>query len=183
VSSPVAAGASRRRLLVVIGVVAAVVVVLAVVLLGRGGDDDTGTATDADVEAADDADAARTDEAQHPDSTSAADGPEGTRNFADVPDEFPDGLVPDDARDIEGTAARGGDDWSAVVVFRTADDRSTLERRIDDATGAAGFIRRNAVQDSERRVIRYDGADGSVLSVTLRSEGDEQIVGAALVSG
>ncbi|MFP4233784.1 MAG: hypothetical protein ACLFUG_02520, partial [Nitriliruptoraceae bacterium] len=102
---------------------------------------------------------------------------------AAVPEEFPEDLLPADARAVEGTVARGGDDWSAVVVFRTERDRGSLEQAIDTAAEAEGFRRRDAVEDDERRVIRYDGSDGAVLTVTLRDEGEELVVGAALVSG
>lgn len=180
-----------------LGVIGVLVLVgLLVVALGLGGDDgeggtagDEGGAGDAavDGEGAEDAAAGgrrseETGDGSGP-PTSAARGPEGTRELTEVPDEIPAGLLPDDARAIEGTVARGGDNWSAVVVFRSDTARSDLEQGADAAMAAGGFTRRDAVEDSERRVIRYDGEDGAVLTVTLRREGEEVVVGAVLVSG
>jgi hypothetical protein len=180
VSSPVASGRSRPGWL--LGVMGAVVLVAVIVIGVRSASEPDPSAAgsgpdDAEVEATDE------DGADDDAITSAARGPDGTRRVATVPDEIPAGLVPDSARDVESTVARGGDDWSAVVVFRSTDERRELETTIDAAMQAADFTRRNAVEDAERRVIRYDGADGAVLSVTLRTEGEEQVVGVSLVSG
>ncbi len=181
--------AARSWLPLALGAVGLLVLAgLLVVALGGGdGPDDPapaddGQATGAGDDGHDEADDDRAGGVDGPE-TSAARGPEGTRELTGVPDEFPPGLLPDDARAIEGTVARGGDDWSAAVVFRSGSERFDLEQRADTATSAAGFTRRDAVEDSERRVIRYDGEDGSVLTVTLRRDGDEVVVGAVLVSG
>lgn len=175
--------AARSWLPLALGVVGVLVLVgLLVVALGGGDGENTAAGDGAEDSTADSGGAADGGEEPGP-TTSAARGPEGTRSLSEVPDEIPAGLVPDDARAIDGTVARGGGDWSAAVVFRSDRERFELEQAADSATDAAGFTRRDAIEDSERRVIRYDGADGSVLTVTLRREGDEVVVGAVLVSG
>lgn len=176
-TEPVAARSWLPLALGVIGLLALV----GLVVVALGGEDDAGDPAPVD-DGQDEAGAGEDDEEAGP-TTSAARGPEGTRSLTEVPDEIPAGLVPDDARAIDGTVARGGGDWSAAVVFRSDRERFELEQAADSATAAAGFTRRDAVEDSERRVIRYDGADASVLTVTLRREGAEVVVGAVLVSG
>jgi hypothetical protein len=178
--------AARAWLPFVLGVLGALVLVgvLVVALGGEEGADDPMSAPDSATDEDDQGDTGSADANERPGpTTSAARGPEGTRSLTEVPDEIPAGLVPDDARAIDGTVVRSGDDWSAAVVFRSDRERFDLEQAADSATAAAGFTRRDAVEDSERRVIRYDGGDGSVLTVTLRSEGEEVVVGAVLVSG
>lgn len=120
--------------------------------------------------------------AADPGSTSAAGGPEGSRDLVQAPDELPAGIVSEDATDILGRAARSGDDWSATVTYASQRGIEDLEELADTAGADAGFERRRATFTHDRKVIVYDGSDGSVLTVTLTAAEDRVIVGAVLIS-
>ncbi len=117
-----------------------------------------------------------------PESTSAARGPDGNRPLDGVAEELPPGLIADDASDVESRAARSGDDWSATVTYASEVDRDELERIVDTAAADGGFERRQATLDDERKVIVYDGADGSIMTVTLQTDGSRTLLAAVLVS-
>lgn len=121
-----------------------------------------------------------TDEARN--RTSAATGADGTRSFAEAPVEIPAAMVAEDARDLEGRVARAGDDWSAVLTYTSELERDELEAMVDAAAQNADFRRRRATFDAQRKVILYDGADGSVMTVTLNADGDAVTLGAVRIS-
>lgn len=118
-----------------------------------------------------------------PDNTSAAEGPQGTRVLPGPPDEFPLGVVPDDATDLEGRAARSGDSWSASVTYATATDREELERLVEAAVTSDGFERRHSTVNDARRVIVYDGPDGSIMTVTVAHDEHRGSLLAAVLVG
>lgn len=163
--------------------IAAVVVAIAMITGGDGGTTDGGATdreTTDDETPGQDVSEPSADEAAN--ASSAARGAEGTRSLAGVPDEIPAAILTDDATDVEGTVARGGDDWSAVVTYRSMLERDEVEAIVEAATSQAGFSRRQAAFDEQRKVVEYDGADGSVLTVTLRDDGASVAVGVVLLS-
>ncbi|WP_052666313.1 hypothetical protein [Nitriliruptor alkaliphilus] len=129
-------------------VLVAVTVGVAVFVAGERGSEDGATEAAADL-------------------TSAARGPQGTRTLTEVPEEIPVTVLTGDAAQLEGTVARGGDDWSAVVTFVSHLEPAEVETTVDAALRTAAFAHRQASFDGHRRVIVYDGEDGSVLTVTL----------------
>lgn len=117
-----------------------------------------------------------------PDSTSAQGEPGGTRTLDVIPDELPASVAPDDARDLEGTVARAGDDWSAAVSFLTDRELEPFARELDGMVRSDGYELRQRVLESERIVNTYDGPDGGIMTVTLRPDGDATRATAVIVS-
>lgn len=103
------------------------------------------------------------------DPVSAANGPEGTRSFGDVPREIPSGVVLADATAVEGVVARSGDAWSASVSYTSPRPPDAVEAAIDAAVVEAGFASRERRTAEDRRLQVYDGDDGATLTVNLRA--------------
>lgn len=103
----------------------------------------------------------------HP--TSARLGHEGTRTFDHAPDDLPEGLVPADATEVVGTAARGGRDWTAAVSFVTDMARPEISSFVDDVVTGAEFVFRQRSYDDVTLQAAYDGPDGSVLTITYQT--------------
>lgn len=143
-----------------------------------GGESITTEEPDAPPDEPSDAD----DLTEGPESLSAARGPDGTRTLDDVAEELPRGIIAEDAQDVESRAARSGDDWSATVTYASDADRDGLEEVVDTAATEDGFERRQATFDDQRKVIVYDGSDGSIMTVTLQSDGNRTLLAAVLVS-
>jgi hypothetical protein len=115
--------------------------------------------------------------------TSAARGPEGTRSFDGVPDELPGTVVTPDAREVIGTVSRGGDDWSASLLYVVeGSERDAVEVAVDAALVSEGFVRRRVSSDPERKVVVYDRPDRATLTLTLLLQPDGVSVGLVLIS-
>lgn len=101
--------------------------------------------------------------------TSAEHGREGTRSFDGTPDDLPPDVVPADAVEVEGTVARGGDDWSSAVTFIVEGDREDVMPTVDAAVLADGYTLRQRAYDDEVMQVVYDRSYGAVLTVTYRA--------------
>lgn len=185
----------RGVLFLVLGVIGGVVIALILlVLILRGGpiggveDPDDPAAEEHDDPAAEER---PRDDVEDPDregprfdgpTTSASTGPEGTRDLDQVPDELPTALVVDDAVDLEATVARGGEDWSASLTYRTAQDPEALAAAVDDVLAGEGYTLRRRSSDDLRTTTVYDGQDRSVLTTTVLVEEPMTLVHVVRVS-
>lgn len=132
--------------------------------------------------APDEASSGQGDEAETGSPTSASEGPEGRRDLDVLPDEFPAGVAPDDARDVEGRTSRSGDDWSVTASFVVDGDREAVARAVDARVREDGYeLRRRVIEDS-RVVSTYDGPSGLVMTVTVVPDG-EALRGTATIIG
>jgi hypothetical protein len=162
----------RRNVVLLGGVV--LLAGIAIYLLTGGGGERTQRQTDPSNPGAVDS--------QEPERTRISDGPEGSRDLDEVPHELPVGILLDDASGFQGRAARSGDDWSAIVSYTTNQERDEAEAALAAVLADEGFERRRVSFTDERRVIVHDGADGTILTLTLTDQGDGVTVAAAIVS-
>ena len=102
------------------------------------------------------------------DPRSAAEGPDGTRTFEGLPTDLPASVLPEGARDVEGTVLRSGTAWTAAASFTADGDHEALARAGDEPLTADGFVLRQRAFDERTMQVIYDHPDGSVLTMVYR---------------
>lgn len=99
-----------------------------------------------------------------------------------VPEQIPASILPDDAQQITGRLATHGDAWSAFARFQSEMSSHALVDHIQLAATGEGYTHREHAHDGTSTVSVYDGADGSILTVTVHDLGERRSVGAVRVS-
>lgn len=106
-----------------------------------------------------------------------------TRTSKQMPSELPLGLVPEGATEVRGQVASRGGEWLSVSVefLVNQGNRDEIAQAVEQAAERAGWAFYERVYDTTTMILRWNDAEGSALTMTLRTEETTVRAGAVAV--